>query len=304
MLETVLWPPMLALLGLVVGSFLNVLIHRLPIRMERQWWADACAIAGDTESHQRVFGGARDDVLCSQAQGALGRLQAMPELGLARPPSRCPACGHRVAWHENIPLLSWALLRGRCSACATPIGVRYPLVEGLTGLLFATIGWRLGAEPQTLLWCLFAAALVALSCIDWDTTLLPDSLTQPLLWAGLGASALGWIDTPLQAAFVGAAAGYTALWAVQNAFKLATGKDGMGQGDFKLFAAIGAWLGWQALLPVLLAASCAGSIVGLVMKFSGSLREGRFVPFGPFLAAGALAVMLIGLPTVLRALGW
>jgi leader peptidase (prepilin peptidase)/N-methyltransferase len=200
-------------------------------------------------------------------------------------------------------VLSYVRLRGRCSACSKRISARYPVVEILTALSFALIGWRFGATPVALLWCAFAAVLVALAGIDWDTTLLPDSLTLPLLWAGLVASALGW-TIPLPEALWGAVAGYLSLWSVYWLFKLTTGKEGMGFGDFKLLAALGAWLGLKMVLPVVLVASVLGAAVGIAMKLSGNLREGRYVPFGPFLAGAGLAVMLAGSVRVLDWLGW
>jgi leader peptidase (prepilin peptidase)/N-methyltransferase len=315
-LEWLLHPLALALLGLAIGSFLNVVIHRLPLILERQWWADAAQQLGDTDSWRRVFGGgARSGTATAEPAAALPRsaqaltdelaqaLQALPPLGLARPRSRCPACGHALAWHENLPLLGWLRLGGRCSACRARIPLRYPLVELLTAALFAAIGVVHGAQPLALLWCAAAAVLVALAAIDWDTTLLPDALTQPLLWAGLLAAALGW-TLPLADALWGAAAGYLSLWSVYWLFKLATGKEGMGYGDFKLMAAIGAWLGWQMIVPVLLLASVIGALVGIAMKLAATLREGRYVPFGPFLAGAALVVMLAGPDRVLGWLGW
>jgi leader peptidase (prepilin peptidase)/N-methyltransferase len=183
--------------------------------------------------------------------------------------------------------------------------MRYPLVEVGTALLFGAIAWRMGPTPQALLWCAMVAVLLTLALIDWDTTVLPDDLTYPLLWAGIVSAALGWLPglSAVQSVW-GAVAGYLSLWSVYWLFKLATGKDGMGYGDFKLLAALGAWLGWQAVLPIVLMASVFGAAVGLVMKATGSLREGRFVPFGPFLAGGGLAVLLIGLPRVLEWMGW
>ena len=207
-------PIALALLGLVVGSFLNVVVHRLPLILERGWKRESADLLGV-------------------------RVELSAEIGIARPRSRCPSCGHSIAWYENVPVLSWLWLRGRCSACGTAISARYPVVELLTGLLFAATAWRFDAQPVTLLWCAFVAVLVALAAIDWDTTLLPDNLTQPLLWAGLVASALGW-TVPLAAALWGAVAGYLSLWSVYWLFKLTTGKEGMGFGDFKLLAALGA----------------------------------------------------------------
>ncbi len=281
LLGYLLSPLSLALFGLCIGSFLNVVIHRLPLMLERQWQRDSAEMLSVADPTK------------DQAP-----------LGLAKPASRCPSCGHQIRWYENIPIASWLFLRGRCSACSTPISARYPLVELLTGALFAAIGWKLGPQPSTALWCLFAAALVALAGIDWDTTLLPDDLTLPLLWAGLVAAGLGWIATPLTSSLWGVVAGYVSLWSVYWLFKLTTGKEGMGYGDFKLLAALGAWMGWQMILPIVLASSVIGAVVGIGMKLSGALREGRYVPFGPFLAGAGLAVMLIGSQTTLEWLGW
>lgn len=280
--ESLRWwlsPATLGLLGLVIGSFLNVVIHRLPLMLERQWRRDSAEMLG----------------------------QPLPEdgppLNLIRPGSRCPHCERPVRWHENIPVLGWLLLRGRCAGCRQPISLRYPVIELLTGTLFALAAWRIGPQWPVLLWCAFLAVLVALAFIDWDTTLLPDDLTQPLLWGGLIVSALGW-TVPLPSALWGAVAGYLALWGVYWLFKLTTGKEGMGYGDFKLLAAIGAWLGPSMLLPVLIGASVLGTGVGLVMKASGALREGRYVPFGPFLAGAGGAVFLLGTQTVSEWLGF
>ncbi|PXW96969.1 type 4 prepilin peptidase 1 [Sphaerotilus hippei] len=279
-----LWfsPWTLGLLGLCIGSFINVVVHRLPIMLERQWRQDSAAILG-TE--------------------APAETPETAALSLASPRSRCPHCGHRIRWFENLPVLSWLLLRGRCSACHAGIALRYPLVELGCAALFAWIGQHFGAQPAALAWCGFAAMLLTLALIDWDTTLLPDSLTQPLLWAGLIAAALGWTQ-PLADALWGAVAGYLSLYLITATFKLATGKDGMGEGDFKLLAALGAWLGAGMLLPVVLAASLCGAVVGIGMKLQGSLREGRYVPFGPFLAGGGAMVLLAGEQQVLRWMGW
>jgi leader peptidase (prepilin peptidase)/N-methyltransferase len=276
--EILLSPLVLLLLGLCIGSFLNVVVHRLPLMLERGWKLESAELLGV-------------------------KVDDSPEVTLSRPRSRCPSCAAAIAWHQNIPVLSYALLRGRCAACKTRIAARYPLIEIGTGILFAAVGWRFGATPTSLLWCGFAAALVALAAIDWDTTLLPDNLTLPLLWAGLVSSLLGW-TIPLSDSLWGAVVGYLSLWSVYWLFKLTTGKEGMGFGDFKLLAALGAWLGLKMILPILLAASMIGAVVGLVMKFGGSLREGRYVPFGPFLAGAGLAVMLAGQPRVLGWLGW
>ncbi|MBL0719157.1 prepilin peptidase [Piscinibacter sp. Jin2] len=278
-LDLLLSAPVLGLLGLLIGSFLNVVIHRLPQMMERDWRRESAELLE----------------LPAPDEG--------PPLSLLRPGSRCPHCGHALRWHENLPLIGWLRLRGRCAACRSPISPRYPLVEGLTGLLFAGLAWRFGADPVLLAWAGFVAVLIAAAGIDWDTTLLPDSLTQPLLWAGLIAAALGW-TLPLDQALWGAVAGYGVLWTVFWLFKLLTGKDGMGAGDFKLLAALGAWLGPAMLLPVLLAASLIGAAVGLGLKSAGHLREGRYVPFGPFLAGAGLLVLYAGPARVSAWMGW
>jgi leader peptidase (prepilin peptidase)/N-methyltransferase len=276
--EVLLSPLVLAVFGLCIGSFLNVVIHRLPLMLESGWRRESAEML---------------DVKIDEAAA----------LTLSKPRSRCPSCGHEIAWHENIPVLSYVRLRGRCSACKTPISLRYPFVEVFTGVLFAAVGWHFGAAPTALLWCSFCAVLVALAAIDWDTTLLPDNMTLPLLWAGLVASALGW-TIPLGDALWGAVAGYLSLWSVYWLFKLTTGKEGMGYGDFKLLAALGAWLGVKMVLPILLAASIIGAIVGIGMKMISALREGRYVPFGPFLAGAGLVVLFAGPARVLGWLGW
>ena len=276
--EALLSPLVLAVLGLCIGSFLNVVIHRVPLMLESGWRRESAEML---------------DVKIDEAAA----------LSLSKPRSRCPSCGHEIAWHENIPVLSYVRLRGRCSACKTPISLRYPLVEVFTGVLFAAASWHFGATPTALLWCAFCAVLVALAGIDWDTTLLPDNMTLPLLWAGLVASALGW-TIPLGDALWGAVAGYLSLWSVYWLFKLTTGKEGMGYGDFKLLAALGAWLGVKMVLPILLAASIVGAIVGIGMKMISALREGRYVPFGPFLAGAGLVVLFAGQMRVLGWLGW
>jgi leader peptidase (prepilin peptidase)/N-methyltransferase len=304
-LDLLLSPWALALLGLLVGSFLNVVVHRLPLMLEQQWWGDVGSQLADAESYQRTFGGAMPDRLLLASDSLEKSIAGLSVLNLVRPASRCPACGHRIRWFENVPVLSWLALRGKCSACGTRIGLRYPLVEIATALLFGALGWLVGPQPLAPLWCGVVATLLALSLIDWDTTLLPDALTLPLLWAGIGAAALGWLPgLTLTQSVAGAAAGYLSLWAVYWLFKLATGKEGMGYGDFKLLAALGAWLGATAILPILLMASLLGAVVGLAMKASGALRQGRFVPFGPFLAGGGVVTILVGRPTVLGWIGW
>jgi len=277
----ILTPWGLAVLGLCVGSFLNVVIHRMPRMLEAQWKLDAAYTLGQDASEP----------------------PPAERLTLSRPASRCPSCGHQIRWHENIPLLSWLALRGKCSACGARISARYPLIELLTAALFALCGLQFGAQPTTLLWCGFVAVLVAASAIDWDTTLLPDDLTLPLLWAGLIAAAMDW-TLPLPDALWGAVAGYLSLWSVYWLFKLTTGKEGMGHGDFKLLAALGAWLGWPMILPIVLGSSVIGAVVGIGMKVTGQLREGVYVPYGPFLAGAGLVVALAGSQAVLGWMGW
>ena len=265
-------------LGLLVGSFLNVVIYRLPKMLERQWAAECADLAGQPVAQAAPF-------------------------NLMAPRSRCSHCGHQIRWYENIPVFSWLALRGKCSACRKPIGPRYPVVELVTGALFFYCVQRWGATPTGLAWCGFSAAIVALTLIDWDTTLLPDDITLPLLWAGLIAAALRWTSVPLTQALWGAVAGYLSLWLVYQGFKLLTGKEGMGFGDFKLFAALGAWFGWQALVPIILMASVIGAIVGITMKLTSGLREGGHIPFGPFLAGASLTAMIFGHESILRAIG-
>jgi len=277
----------ITLLGLLIGSFLNVVIHRLPKMMERE-------SEQECDAYMRATGLLPED--------APPRTTEDEVLTLSKPRSRCPSCGHVVRWYENIPVLSYLGLRGRCSGCGTHISLRYPLIELLTGALFYACavqggGWTLA----TAAWCGFCATLVALTFIDWDTTLLPDSMTQPLVWAGLLAAVLGWTGVPPTDAIVGAAAGYLSLWSVYWAFKLVTGKEGMGYGDFKLLAALGAWFGWQALVPIILLSSVVGSVVGIALKLNSRLREGnQYLPFGPFLAGGGFAVLLLGPQTIMQ----
>ena len=267
------------IVGLLIGSFLNVVIYRLPKMLERQWAAECAELGG------------RDPA------------PAQERFNLLVPRSRCQQCGHQIRWYENIPVLSYLVLRGKCSACSTPISLRYPLVELTVAGLFSWCIWHWGPTLTGLAWCGFAAAVLALALIDWDTTLLPDDVTLPLLWAGLMSAALQWTDVPLAASLWGAVAGYLSLWTVYQVFKLATGKEGMGYGDFKLFAALGAWFGWQALVPIILMASVIGAIVGIALKFSTGLREGGYVPFGPFLAGAGLTAMLFGPQSILHAVG-
>ena len=264
--------------GLLFGSFMNVVVYRLPKMMERQWAAECANLNGTTPPEAPAF-------------------------NLMVPRSRCPHCGHGIRWFENVPILSYLLLRGQCAACKAPIGIRYPLVEISTAALFAFCIWQWGANATGAAWCAFAGTLLALALIDWDTTLLPDDLTLPLLWLGLIAAYFQWTGITLQASLWGAIAGYLSLWSVYWSFKLITGKEGMGYGDFKLFAALGAWFGWQALLPIILIASIVGSVVGIAMKINAKLREGGYVPFGPFLAGGGFAALFFGTSALQSAIG-
>lgn len=266
-----------ATFGLLLGSFLNVVIHRLPLMMERQW-AEDFRQPGSDEA-------------------------VLAPLSLSTPRSRCPHCGHQLRWYENIPLLSFVVLRGKCSFCKASISIRYPAVEILTAVVFAWCVWRMPGQYAALAWCGFSAVLLTLALIDWDTTLLPDDLTLSLLWGGLLFSTAGMISVQLEDSVAGAAAGYMSLWAVYWVFKLATGKEGMGYGDFKLFAALGAWLGWQALVPIILIASLVGVAVGVVLKSTAGLRDGGHIPFGPFLVAGGFLVMTFGPAPLLHLIG-
>ncbi len=282
-MDSVVWLEALpvALLGLFIGSFLNVVIHRLPKMLEAQWAAECHQLMHSEEPPKQ---------------------QAVYNLMLPR--SACPHCGHQIRWYENFPVLSYLVLGGKCSNCKAKISMRYPAVEVLTGALFAYCALRWGWSWQTVAWCTFCAALVALTFIDWDTTLLPDDITLPLVWLGLIVAALRWnADVTLVNAVWGAVAGYLSLWSVYWLFKLVTGKEGMGYGDFKLFAALGAWFGWQALIPMILLASCIGAIVGIIMKLNSALREGGYVPFGPFLAGAGVVALIFGPASILKAIG-
>ncbi|PKO26709.1 MAG: prepilin peptidase [Betaproteobacteria bacterium HGW-Betaproteobacteria-5] len=258
---------MAGLLGLCVGSFLNVVIHRLPKMMEQEWHAQ-----------------------CAELRGEAAPAMNEP-LSLAKPRSRCPACGHQITATENIPLISYLfILRGKCSGCRTPISPRYPIIEAITGLISAYVAWHFGPTPQAAGALVLVWALIALAAIDLDTQLLPDSITLPLLWLGLAINLWGAF-TDLPSAVIGAMLGYLALWSVFWLFKLATGKEGMGYGDFKLLAALGAWLGWQMLPAIILLSSVVGAAVGITLIVA--TRHGRNVPipFGPYLAAaGGIAL--------------
>jgi leader peptidase (prepilin peptidase)/N-methyltransferase len=254
-----------AAVGLCVGSFLNVVIHRLPKMLERGW-----------------------EIQCAELRGE--DVAAQPAYNIAVPRSQCPACGHRITAAENIPLISWLVLRGRCSACKAPISVRYPLIELLGAVIAVYALHRFGLTVKGAATCGFLWTLLALTCIDFDTQLLPDDLTLPLLWAGLLVNLQGTF-VPLPAAVIGAAAGYLSLWAIYWLFKLIRGKEGMGFGDFKLLAALGAWLGWQMLPVIVLLSSVVGAVIGIVLIVFKGRDHNVPLAFGPYLAiAGAIGL--------------
>jgi leader peptidase (prepilin peptidase)/N-methyltransferase len=268
-------------LGLAVGSFLNVVVYRLPVMLDREWRAQCAELAGYDPHATPVAAGLRE------------------RFNLIVPRSACPSCKAPITALQNVPLVSWVLLRGRCARCRTPISVRYPLVELLTGVLSACVAARFGFGFATLAALLLTWFLIALTLIDIDTQLLPDSLTLPLLWLGLTLSL--WapqggatVPVDLRSSLIGAVAGYLSLWSVYHLFRLVTGKEGMGYGDFKLIAALGAWLGWQMLVPVILIASVVGAVVGVAML--AIRRQSRATPiaFGPFLAAAGWLVLMFG----------
>lgn len=299
MLTGVQWldASLVGVLGLLIGSFLNVVVYRLPKMMEREWADEFMKQSAKELPTPNPF-----NLLVPsswQRWPEAARSSGEP-FNLMVPRSRCPHCGHVIRWYENVPVLSYLALGGKCTSCRTRISIRYPVVELVTGALFLWCGLQWGASITALTWCAFCALLLGMALIDWDTTLLPDGMTLPLLWLGLLAAALQLTPIGLNAAIWGAVAGYTSLWLIYWFFLLFTGKEGMGYGDFKLFAALGAWFGWPLLIPMILIASVIGAIVGIGMKFNSSLREGRYVPFGPFLAGAGLAALLLGPRTLLQ----
>jgi len=280
------------ILGLVIGSFLNVVIHRVPIMLEHEWREQCEELAGERirADTGRAPSGAR-----------------RKRFNLFVPRSACPACGAPITAIQNIPILSYLLLRGRCAACRAPISLRYPLVEALTGVLSALVAWKLGFGWSAVSGMVLTWFLIALAFIDIDHQLLPDNLTLPLVWLGLAVSL--WLPPTtsapldLRSSLIGAIAGYLSLWSVYHLFRLATGKEGMGHGDFKLLAALGAWLGWQLLLPTVLTAALVGAIVGAMMLAIKGRDRGTPIPFGPFLAAAGWLMLLFGHDLVARYLG-
>jgi leader peptidase (prepilin peptidase)/N-methyltransferase len=265
-----IFPWFALVIGLMVGSFLNVVIYRLPKIMERDWQAQCAELRGEELPKQETF-------------------------NLALPRSRCPACAHPISALQNIPIASYLALRGKCSACGTRISPRYPLIEGLSALAGAYAAWHFGFGLAAFAAMLFLWCMIALSFIDFDTQLLPDSITLPLLWAGLLLN-LGGTFVDLGSAVIGAAAGYLALWSVYWGFKIATGKEGMGFGDFKLLAAVGAWLGWQMLPLVVLASSFVGAVFGISLMLIAKHGRNVPIPFGPYLAAAGVIALFWGKP--------
>lgn len=265
------------ILGLLVGSFLNVVIYRLPVMLQRDWKADCCELLEIENS---------DD-------NSSGNNQPEAAFNLIVPRSRCPHCQRQIRARENIPVISYLLLRGRCSGCKNPISIRYPLIELVTGLLSGIIVWQFGTTALGLLLLIFTWSLIALTMIDIDTQLLPDSITLPLLWLGLLANSAGLL-VPLQDAVLGAAAGYLVLWVVFWLFKLVTKKEGMGYGDFKLLAALGAWLGWQALPLIIILSSFVGAAIGITAILIQGRDKNIPIPFGPYLAIAGIIALLWG----------
>lgn len=254
-----------AILGLVVGSFLNVVIHRLPIMLERAWRAE---LEGSTDAADEVF-------------------------NLAQPRSRCPHCGHVIRAIHNIPVLSYVALRGRCADCGARISPQYPLIELICAVLSAAVAWRFGLSPELAPALLLTWGLIALAGIDLHHHLLPDDITLPMLWLGLGLSLFGIFSTPGDS-IIGAMAGYLSLWSLYHLFRLLTGKEGMGYGDFKLFALFGAWFGWQALPLVLILSALSGSVVGIALLMSRRITREVPIPFGPYLAGAGWIAMVAG----------
>lgn len=272
------WPVALfivaGILGLVVGSFLNVVAYRLPVMMEREWREEA----------QKVLA----EPFKPPATAADGK-----RFDLWWPPSACPGCGKAIAAQHNVPVLGFLWLKGKCASCGARISARYPVVEAFAALLAVAVAYVFGPTPQTVVALGFAWTLLALTLIDLDTKLLPDALTLPLLWTGLLVNVPGWF-VPLQASVIGAAAGYLALWSVNYLYKLVAGQEGMGAGDFKLLAAIGAWVGWQLLPVAILLSAVVGSIVGgTLILFFGRTAKTQ-IPFGPYLAGAGFIALLWG----------
>lgn len=281
-------------LSLLIGSFLNVVIHRLPIMMEREWRQQAEAILHPDNGNPESTSTEPSDV---GLQPDLQDDRTPPtKYNLIVPRSACPRCGSQITALQNIPVISWLLLKGKCAQCAAPISIRYPLIELATALLSAVVAWRFGCTAQMGAALLMTWVLVALCMIDVDHQLLPDDMTLPLMWLGLFLSLFHGQILPITPtdAIVGALAGYLSLWLVFHAFKALTGKEGMGYGDFKLLAALGAWLGWQQLPLIILLSACVGAVVGISLIVIRGRDRNLPIPFGPYLAAAGWIAMLWG----------
>ena len=264
-------------LGLLIGSFLNVVIYRLPIMMENDWRQQ-----------------------CDELDG---KEAASVEFNLSKPRSRCPHCNHAITALENIPVISYLFLTGKCKQCKAPISKRYPLIELLTGILSATVAWKFGFDWACLAGLFFTWSLIALTFIDVDHQLLPDSITLPLVWLGIFFSLFS-VYTDLHSSVIGAMAGYLSLWLIFHAFKLATGKEGMGYGDFKLLAALGAWLGWSLLPSIVLLSSLVGAVIGISLIVLRQHQRDIPIPFGPYLAAAGWIALIWGTEINTAYLNW
>jgi leader peptidase (prepilin peptidase) / N-methyltransferase len=289
--NAVVFYSVVACIGLLVGSFLNVVIHRLPIMMERSWQQSLAEF--QLQQKLEAQGIDLNDIDAVNAALAAENSPEPEAFNLNTPRSRCPQCGHAITWWQNVPVISYLMLRGKCYGCKTTISARYPIIECITMLLSLVVAWYFGPSPQALVGILFTWALISLTMIDFDHQLLPDSITLPLIWLGLLVNING-VFTDLQSSVIGAAAGYLTLWAVFHLFKLITGKEGMGYGDFKLLAAIGALLGWQALPIVILLSSLVGAVVGITLIVITGRDKNIPIPFGPYLAAAGWIAMIWG----------
>ena len=299
------WVGTMSVLGLFIGSFLNVVIHRLPIMLERDWLRDSETIVAEHRQRAAAASGAPQP----EPAAAGAEAPAQRRYNLIVPRSACPKCGTLITASQNIPVVSWLLLRGRCASCRAKIPARYPIIELVTAILSALVAWRFGFVWYTGAALAFTWALIAASAIDFDHQLLPDNITLPLLWAGLLLTLGPRVAEPglpvdPRSAIIGAAAGYLSLWSIYHVFRLVTGKEGMGYGDFKLLAAFGAWFGWQMLLPIVLLSALAGSIVGLVLIVFRGRDHNIPMPYGPFLAAAGWIVLMWGDELVGTYLHW
>lgn len=285
-----------AFLGLFVGSFLNVVIYRLPVMMHNEWREAIQEMADDSAAAIEADTTDTDPTVASPSNAVPGTGEATDKIepfNLSVPRSRCPECNNLITWWQNIPLVSYLILRGKCHQCKTPISIRYPAIELVTMLLSLAVAWQLGPTLGCVLGIITTWFLVAMTMIDYDHQLLPDNLTLPLMWIGLLASLLP-VFTDIRSAVIGAAAGYLVLWLVFQLFKLITGKEGMGYGDFKLLAALGALLGWQQLPVIILLSSLVGALVGLSLIAITGRDKNIPIPFGPYLAAAGWIAMLWG----------